>query len=103
MKELIAISPILFENQNYKPGDKLPIHNPEFVSIWLCNSAAIWRDNGEAKKQKVKARPASASAGLFGSAYPSAGPEQDLIGKTPAREIRGARPEPAKGRKKSNA
>ncbi len=57
MKELIAVSPILFENQNYKPGDKLPIHNLEFVSIWLCNGAAIWRDNEETEKEKVKARP----------------------------------------------
>ncbi len=33
MKELIAVSPILFGNQNYKPGDKLPIHNSVLVDI----------------------------------------------------------------------
>jgi len=103
MKELIAVSSILFGNQNYKPGDKLPIHNSVLVDIWLCNGAAIWRDNEEPKKQEAKVRPASASMGLSGNAYPSAGPEQDLIGKPPAREIRGAKPEPARGRRKSNA
>lgn len=50
-----------------------------------------------------KARQVSAPAGLTGTAYPSAGPGMDLIGKPSPRSLRGARPEPSKGRRKSHA
>ncbi len=106
MKHLIAISPILFENTEYKPGDKLPTHNAEFVKLWIENKSAVWRDTEESaerpKKQGVKAKQMTAPAGLSGDAYPSAGPEQDLVGKPPSRKNRGAQPEPAKGRRKSS-
>lgn len=103
MKQLIAVSSILFENANYEPGDKLPTHNTEFVELWIRNKTAVWKDAEEQKKGRAKARQATAPAGLSGDAYPSAGPEQDLVGKPPSRKTRGAKPEPAKGRRKSSA
>ena len=107
MKQLIAVSPVLFENANYEPGDKLPTHDAEFVMLWIGNGTAVWKDTEESteepKKRRVKARQATAPAGLPGDAYPSAGSEQDLVGKPPSRQTRGAQPEPAKGRRKSSA
>lgn len=102
MKQLIALSPILFESTNFEPGDELPTHKAELVEIWTGNGAAVWKDTGEATAE-VKAIPTTAPAGLPGDAYPSAGPEQDLVGKPPSRKARGAQPEPAKGRRKSSA
>lgn len=103
MKQLIAVSPILFESHNYEPGDKLPTHNTELVEVWTGNRAAVWREVEETGKQAMKAKRQTAPAGLPGTAYPSAGPEQDLAGKPPSRKARGAQPEPAKGRRKSSA
>ena len=103
MKQLIAVSPILFESVNYEPGDELPTHNAGLVEIWIGNGAAIWQDNEEPKKKPVKGKAQTAPAGLAGDAYPSAGPEQDLVGKPPSRSARGAPPEPTKGRRKSRA
>lgn len=102
MKKLIAVSYILFESHNYKPGDELPIHNAGLVNAWIKNGAAIWKD-GEIKRRAVKAKAETAQAGLSGAAYPSAGSEQDLVGKPPSRKARGAQPEPSRGRRKSSA
>lgn len=102
MRQLIALSPILFESQNYEPGDGLPTHNAGLVGIWTGNGVAVWKDTGESTAA-VKARQTTAPAGLPGDAYLSAGPEQDLVGKPPPRKARGAQPEPAKGRRKSSA
>ncbi len=101
MKRLIAVSPILFNNHNYKPGDELPIYNLDLVAEWVHNGAAVWWDE-EQKKQTIKAKSASAPAGLPGDAYPSSGSEQDLTGKVPSGKIRGAKPEPSKKRRKSS-
>lgn len=103
MKRLIAISSILFENRNYEPGDELPTHDAGFVEAWIENRAAVWKDREVPEGQAVKARQATAPAGLPGTAYPSVGPEQDLMGKLPPRRIRGAQPEPKRGRRKSSA
>lgn len=103
MKQLIAVFPILFENTNYEPGDRLPTHNAGFVKAWVGNGAAVWKGMEEPKKRRARARQATAPAGLAGDAYPSAGSEQDLAGKPPSRKARGAQPEPAKGRGKSSA
>ena len=107
MKQLIAVFPVLFENANYEPGDKLPTNNAEFVELWIGNGTAVWKDTEklaeEPKKRSAKARRTTAPAGLPGDAYPSTGPEQDLVGKPPSRKARGAQPEPAQGRRKSNA
>ena len=103
MKQLIAVSPILFESINYKPGDELPAHNAGLVDIWTGNGTAVWKDTEKPEKRKVKARQATATAGLPGDAFPSAGPEQDLAGKPPSRKTRGVQPEPTKGRRKSSA
>lgn len=102
MKQLIALSPILFESQNYEPGDELPTHNAGLVEIWTGNGAAVWKDTGKSAAA-VKASSMTAPAGLPGDAYPSAGPEQDLVGKPPSRKARGVQPEPAKGGRKSSA
>ncbi len=103
MEKLIAVCPILFENKNYEPGEELPTHNTGFVEAWTDNGAAIWKNTEEPRKQMAKAKPVTAPAGRSGDAYPSAGPDQDLIGKLPSRKARGAQPEPAKGRRKSSA
>lgn len=103
MERLIAISPVLFENRNYEPGDELPTHDAGFVEAWLENGAAVWKDGEAPEGHAVKAKQATAQAGLSGDAYPSAGQGQDLVGKPPARKVRGARPEPEKGRRKSSA
>ena len=83
MKQLIAVSPILFESVNYEPGNELPTHNAGLVEIWIGNGAAIWQDNEEPKKKPVKGKAQTAPAGLTGA--------------------RGAPPEPTKGRRKSRA
>ena len=103
MKQLIAVSPILFESQNYESGDQLPTHNAGLVEIWTRNGTAIWREAIEPKRRRTKAKQMTAPAGLPGDAYPSAGPEQDLVGKPPSKKMRGAQPEPTKGRRKSSA
>lgn len=103
MKQLIAVTPVLFESRNYEPGDELPTHNAGLVEIWTGNGAAVWKDAGETPGRAVKAKAMTAPAGLPGDAYPSAGAEQDLVGKPPSRKARGAQPEPAKGRRKSSA
>ena len=103
MKQLIAVSPILFESVNYERGDELPTHNTGLVDVWTGNGTAVWKDAEKPKKRGTKARQTTAPAGLPGDAYPSAGPEQDLVGKPPSRKTRGAQTEPAKGRRKSSA
>ena len=102
MKQLIAVCPILFESHNYKPGDELPTHDTRFVNAWTENGAAVWKNMEESEKRKVKAKPATAQPGLSGDAYPSVGPEQDLIGKLPPRKTRGVQSEPSKGKRKSS-
>lgn len=107
MKQLIAVFPVLFENANYELGDELPTHNTEFVKLWVENGTAVWKDiKGETDKpqnRRTKAKQVTAPTGLPGEAYPAAGSEQDLVGKPPARKVRGAQPEPARGRRKSSA
>lgn len=68
MKQLIAVSPILFESVNYEPGDELPTHNAGLVEIRIGNGAAIWQDNEEPKKKPVKGKAQTAPAGLTGRA-----------------------------------
>lgn len=101
MEQLIAVFPILFESRNYKPGDELPTHNNRLVEAWVNNGAAVWKKDGGQEKP-VKAKMVTAPGGLPGGAYPSAGPEKDLIGKPPSRKARGAQSEPTKGRRKSS-
>ena len=107
MKQLIAVSPVLFENANYEPGDKLPTHDIELVMLWIANGTAVWKDAEESveepKKRRVKARKTTAPAGLTGEAFPSAGLEQDLVGKPPPRSTSCEPPESTKGRRKSRA
>lgn len=103
MKQLIAISPILIGNHEYKPGDELPTHDAGLVEAWNINGAAVWQDNEEPKKNTVKAKRKTALAGLSGNAIPSAGPDQDLVSRPPSRKTRGAQSDPTEGRRKSNA
>ncbi len=103
MKRLIAVVPILFKNHSYKQGDELPMDNAEFVEAWTKNRAAIWQEENEKLEKVAKAKPAAAPTGLCGDAYPSAGLEQNLVGRPPSKKARGAQPEPTKGRRKSSA
>lgn len=85
VKNLIAVLPILFESHLYNPGDKVPTHNLEMVDAWITCGSAIWKAPDADKK--IIAKPASATAGLTGSAVPSG--EEDLAGKLPASPARG--------------
>lgn len=100
---LIAIRPVLFESHNYEPGDELPTHDVGMAEAWAANGTAAWKDPDEDRAQSVKARPATAPAGVSGLAYPSAGPGRDLAGKPPSRKARGIVPEPSTGRRKPHA
>lgn len=102
MKQLTAVFPVLFGNHNYKPGDRLPVHDEVFVNEWLHNGTAVWKDDGSAEKKAVKARMAAAMPGITGNACPSAGMGQDLMGKPPPGKTRGAQPGPSRGRRKSS-
>ena len=56
MKQLIAVFPILFESQNYEPGDELPTHNAGLVEVWIGNGTAI-RRNPKSGAQKRGRQP----------------------------------------------
>lgn len=85
VKNLIAVLPILFESHLYNPGDKVPTHNLEMVDAWIACGSTVWKAPDADKK--IIAKPASATAGLTGSAVPSH--EEDLAGKLPASPARG--------------
>lgn len=105
-KRLIATTPILYGNQQYRPGEELPITDPGYVSAWIEAGSAVWEDGtGQPtkKKQAAKARPAAAPAGATGIAQPATGAEEDLVGKVPRPETRGAVKERAKRPPKSKA
>lgn len=102
MKQLTAVFPVLFGNHNYKPGDRLPVHDEVFVNEWVHNGTAVWEDDSCVEKKAVKARMAAAMPGITGNAYPSAGMGQDLMGKPPPGKTRGAQPGPSRGRRKSS-
>ena len=102
MERLIAVFPVLFKNHNYEPGEELPADDKGLVKGWICNGTAIWKEDGGAERQAVKAKLATALPGITGDACPSAGTGQDLAGKPPSRKLRGAQPEPSKRRRKSS-
>jgi len=86
---LVAVYPILFESHQYKPGDVLPTHNLDMNDAWLAAGTAVWKtEDGKA----VKAVPASAQAGLAGTAVPAS--TEDLVGRVPNSGAKG------KGKKK---
>ncbi len=103
MGHLTAVFPVLFENHNYEPGDRLPVCDTGLAREWINNGTAIWEEDNVAEKHAVKARMVSAMPGTTGDAYPSAGKGLDLIGRPPSRETRGAQPEPSKKKGKSSA
>lgn len=83
MQKLIAKVPILFESKIYGIGEKLPTKNPQIVDAWLSAGTAVWK-NDEEIKATVKARPATAEAGLAGKALVSESETgEDLVGKVP--------------------
>lgn len=101
---LIARVDILYGNTQYYVGDELPDDIPaELAETWIgCRSAEFIQEPAEEPERKQpKAKPVSAPAGRAGIAYPSAGPEQDLVGRVPDKKLRGAVTEPSKrpGRK----
>ena len=102
MKQLKAVFPVLFGIHNYKPGDRLPVHDEVFVKEWVRNGTAVWEDDGSKEKKAVKARMAAAMPGITGDAYPSSGTGQDLMGKPPPGKTGGAQTEPYRGRRKSS-
>lgn len=104
MDRLICIFPLLFQNTQFFPGDELPTNDMEYISAWVRNGTAEWKEElEEPKKKKPKARAVTAPAGATGTAIPSTGEELDLVGKVPLPEARGAQPEPTKkGRKRSD-
>lgn len=103
---LTATTAILYGNRQYGPGDALPTEDPGYVSAWLEAGSAEWKDDAEdpePEKQVPKARPASAPAGATGIAQPATGAEEDLVGRVPKPQARGAVKERGKRPPKSKA
>lgn len=101
---LIARVDILYGNTQYYAGDELPDDIPaELADTWVgCRSAEYLQEPAEEPAQEQpKAKPVTAPAGRPGIAFPSAGPDIDLVGRIPPPELRGVIKEPSKkpGRK----
>ena len=84
MAKLIALSRILVGNREYKPGEALPSENAANAAAWVESGSAIWRDDDYEPPTYVKARPATAQAGLPGLAVGGEASGDDLVGKVPA-------------------
>lgn len=108
MSKLIATVPILYSNEQYKPGDELPTTDPAYVSAWTEAGSAVWKDESDGSeeaqaKEAAKAQPLTAPAGKTGIAQPATGAEEDLVGKVPSKKARGVVEERAKKPPKSPA
>lgn len=93
MKRLIALTPVLFGNRQYDPGEALPTTSSGYVAAWVEQGTAKWEDDeAEAPepKNRPKATPLTAEPGAAGIAQPSSGPGTDLVGKVPPPKARGA-------------
>ena len=95
MAALTANIPILRGNTQYEPGDILPTDDPALAGYWLAGGAAEYRDEPE-ETIKPKAKALTAMPGRTGAAYPSAGPDMDLVGRIPEPRARGIVKEPSK-------
>lgn len=100
---LTALTDILYGNTQYHRGDELPDDIPaELAGTWIgCRSAEYKTEPAAEPSPAAKAKLVTAPAGCPGIAYPSAGPDIDLVGRVPPPELRGAVKEPSKkpGRK----
>lgn len=107
-KRLIAVTPILYSNTQYMPGEELPTTDQAYASAWTSAGSAVW-DEGDGDEEKTeekkvaKARPKTAPAGATGIAQPATGAEADLAGRVPSRKARGIVKEKSKGPAKSPA
>lgn len=80
---LTAKLPVLYASRQYRPGDTLPVTNAMLVDAWLESGAAQWVDEDTPIKKALKAKPATAEAGLPGKS--SDGDPEALVGKVPKR------------------
>ncbi len=64
VQNLVARTYILYNSQQYKPGDFLPANNPDMVAAWLAAGTAAW---SRASVKSVKASPSVALPGLAGA------------------------------------
>lgn len=100
---------ILYGGKQYRPGDCLPASNPAYVSAWIQAGSAVWTDESdgseEARSEKTaaKAQPKTAPTGATGIAQLATGAEEDLVGRVPSKEARGAVKEKSKRPPKSPA
>jgi hypothetical protein len=111
VKQLIALTPILYGNRQYEPGEALPTSDSSYAEAWERSGSAVWKnpDDGageettETKKPAAKARRKTAKAGAEGIAQPATGAEADLVGVVPSPKARGVVKEPSKRAPKSQA
>lgn len=88
-KKLIAVTSILYLCRMYKPGEKLPVNDPEMVEAWLEAGTAKWDDGSGSKPEASKAKPVTAEPGRTGSAVSSDAEDgEDLVGKVPETKAR---------------
>lgn len=64
VQNLVARTYILYNSQQYKPGDFLPANNPDMVAAWLAAGTAAW---SRESVKSVKASPSVALPGLAGA------------------------------------
>lgn len=101
---LKALRPVLYASTEYETGDALPVSNTALVEAWIeCGSAAWCDDDEDTPEPAPKAVRRSALSGATGIATPSHGPENDLVGRVPDPELRGAVKEPSKRRGKKSS
>lgn len=84
--KLVAVSPILYQNKQYRIGDILPL-DTDMQELWIDCGSAVLKEEAEIKGKAVKARSVTAQAGLFGTAVNSESVE-NLVGRVPDTERR---------------
>lgn len=81
-KVLLAQTFILYHAHQYKPGDELPGNDPAMLEAWLKAGTAAWAEVSESAPGI--AVPASATAGLYGTAVSSDSDNgENLVGRVP--------------------
>ena len=94
---LVARMSLVYQNREFLKGQEITGIPDSVAEAWVESGAAVRREAGK----RTKATRAGKKAGRAGIAYPTSGPDKDLVGQVPDPEDRGARPIPRKrgGRK----
>lgn len=84
MNALIAKRPILYRSYQYQAGDILPTDDQGTVDAWLEAGSAEWVPVEDLLAPEApKAKPATATPGLAGTAVGGEGAEDNLVGRVP--------------------